>query len=176
MRFLPFCLICLCAFLLAGCNKSSSSQDYDPAQTPLTADELALLTGVDHWKIKKFPKADVPNYGVRVVALNADNTVVNYSGTEQFGTSISANGNDQILIGIQREKNGFSGTLILGSRPEATSSGRFTFPHPHDKDSGSESSIGLTWRDDRATLIRCVDENRKTTFTICAELLHQPPK
>ena len=166
-----FCGLCLCA-----CTKPSTSQDYDPAQAPLTADELAQLLDINHWKINALPKSDVPYWGIQVVARRADNSVVGMSTAEQFGTSITADGNSQILVGVRREATGFSGTLMLGTRPKATELTRFTFPHSHDKDSGWGASIGLSWHDDRAELISCVDENQQKTFSISVELLHNPPK
>jgi hypothetical protein len=175
MRFSSFYLACFCIVCLCACTKPPASQDYDPAQAPLTADELAQLLGIDHWKINALPKSDVPYWGVRVVARKADNSVVGVSTPERFGTSVTADGNNQILVGIRREADGFSGTLMLGTRPEAVALTRFTFSHPHDKDNGWGASIGLSWRDDRAELISCTDANQQKTFSISVELLHDPP-
>lgn len=161
---------------MCACTKPSTSQDYDPAQSPLTADELAQLLGFNHWKIKDLPKSDVPYWGVRVVACRADNKVVGVSTAEQFGTSITADGNGQILVGIRREADGFSGSLMLGARPKAVALTPFTFSHPHDQDSGWGAAIGLSWKDDRAELISCTDANRQKTFSISLELLRGRPE
>jgi hypothetical protein len=176
MRFLFLSLACICAVYLCWCYRSPATPGYAAGQAPLTADELAQLLGVDHWKISALPKSDTPYWGVRVVARRADDSVVRVSTPQQFGTSITADGNNAILVGTRRETDGFSGTLMLGTRPKAISLTRFTFPHSYARDSGLETSNGLSWKGDRAELIRCVDEKQQTTFSICVELLHGQPK
>jgi len=175
MRFLFLSFACFCLFGLGSCSKPLASAGGASENAPLTADELAQLVGVDHWKINALPKSDIPYWGVRVVARGADNSIVSFSTPEQFGTSITADGNGQILVGLHRETDGFSGTLMLGSRPKATSLTRFTFRHSH-KDEGWETSNGLSWQDDRAELIVCRGEKQQKTFSIAVELLHSRPQ
>lgn len=171
-----FCrLACVCAVFLCACTRPSASSDYNPAQEPLTADELAQMLEISHWKIKNLPRSDPPCWGVRVVALGADGAIVNASSPQHFDARFVAEGNDQVLVGIRPEGSGFSGTLLLGARPNAVFISRFTFPQPPDVDRSYQSSLGLTWQGDRAVLIYREDARRQKRFSICLELLHGPP-
>ena len=169
-------LLLLCALCVCACARQPESTNiYDPAREPLTADELASLLGVYHWKITQLPESKTHFWGVRVVARNSDNKIITASSAMQFEPGLTSHDNCQILVGLDCKMGGAQGRLIVTNPGKGTSSTHFQFAHLFDESHGEKTFNGGSWEGDKVTLVIIDHQESGKNITISLEALHQPP-
>lgn len=157
-------LLLLCAICLCACTPPKEARD------SLTADELASLLGMYHWKIKELPDTAKPYWGVQVVVRNSDDSIIARSTALRFDKPVNDHGDCQMLLGLRRNCDGAEGTLIVRS-----SSTQFEFPHLFEPSHGFSATSGIGWQKDRAELLRIDSHGVKNQIAINLELLHGAP-
>ncbi len=193
MKMRRILLVLFCAFGLCACNRSAESPKlYNPGIEPLTADELASLLGMYHWKITQTPNDGKPYWGVRIVVANHGSTylpvnpppapykMLGAPAILSFDSPVASDGNPQILLGMRSENGGFTGTLSATTPGKGTTTTRFQIRRQEiptkDKDGDQMGACsGTVWKDNRVDLFDYRDSNGQPVAAICLEFLHSAP-
>ena len=181
---LPLLLSALC---LCACDRPASPKLYNPGTEPLTADELAWLLRVYHWKITQTPNDGKPYWGVRLVVANRGSTLIPLDpppapyktlrslGQMQFDSPVASNGNPRILIGLRLENGNVTGSLTVTHPDTSTDTTWIHMDHVCPTDGGINACSGSVWKDNRVDLIDFRDGDFKPVGAICLEFLHSQP-
>ena len=173
---------------MSSCSKRTAGSDtYAPSRAPLTADEVASLLDLHHWKINRTPDDGKPYLGVRIVLVNRGAASVSNepvrilypTGPMNFASPMDSKSNPQILLGIQIGSERMTGQINI-TEPNCLHTSRFEIPKKvFEPEAGSRSCqilSGTTWKDNRVDLIEFVDSKAQITSVVCLEFFHSPPK
>lgn len=184
-----YLLLSLCMFALGGCTRpTNSSKVYNPGAEPLTADELAVLLKMYHWKFTQTPGDGQPYWGVRIVAANHGATHQPVSASSPpyqmlatgailaFDSPVASDGNPEILLGLQIEDEKVTGRLIVTNLSRGTTATPVHFNRRFLPEGGGgvNTYSGTVWENNRVDLADFRDDNRPVA-AICLEFLHSAP-